>query len=466
MKSVSLSVAGALLLATVAHGTFAQTPARMPDDAQIRTLLVDRIDVQRQGIGMVVGVIDAQGKRIVSYGSAAAGSKQPLNGQSIFEIGSATKVFTALLLADAVQRGDVALTDPISRYLPADVTVPARGGRQITLEDLVTHTSGLPRLPSNLAPGDPANPYADYTVPQLYAFISSYELPRDIGVRYEYSNLGAGLLGHILARRAGVDYETLVRTRITQPLGMTSTAIGLTAEMKPRLVAGHNAGRVAVPLWDIPTLAGAGGLRSSADDLLIFLSAQLGLEPTALSAAATSTLATRRPTGQAGLEIALGWHLLKTPGGGEIAWHNGGTGGYRSFIGFNRANRTGVVVLSNMSTAAGADDIGRHLLEAGFPLMKATAARKAITVTGELLEGYVGKFELAPSFVIAITREGTRLFLQATNQPRFELFAETERKFFLKEVNAQVTFEVDEKGRAVQLILHQAGANQPAKRIE
>lgn len=126
-------------------------------------------------------------------------------------------------------------------------------------------------------------------------------------------------------------------------------------------------------------------------------------------------LATRRPTGQPGLDIALGWHLLKTLGGGEIAWHNGGTGGYRSFIGFDRANRTGVVVLSNMSTAAGADDIGRHLLEPGFPLMQATAARKAITVTGEVLEGYVGSFELAPNFVIAITREGTRLFLQATN---------------------------------------------------
>jgi CubicO group peptidase (beta-lactamase class C family) len=466
MKSVLLSVAGALLLAAAVHDTFAQTPAALPKDDQIRKLLVERIDVQQLGIGLVVGVIDAQGKRIVSYGSAAESSTQPLNGQSVFEIGSATKVFTALLLADAVQRGEVALTDPISRYLPADVKAPVRGGRQITLEDLATHTSGLPRLPSNLAPADPTNPYANYTVAQLHAFLSSYELPRDIGARYEYSNLGAGLLGHLLARRAGVDYETLVRTRITQPLGMTSTAIRLSANMKPRLVAGHNAGRVAVPLWDIPTLAGAGALRSTAEDLLTFLSAQLGLTPTPLSTTAASMLATRRPTGQPGLDIALGWHLMKTPGGGEIAWHNGGTGGYRSFIGFDRANRTGVVVLSNMFTAAGPDDIGRHLLDPGFPLVQATAARKTITVTEEVLKGYVGRFELAPSFVITITGEGTRLFLQATNQPRFELFAESERKFFLKEVDAQVTFEVDEMGRAARLILHQAGANQPAKRIE
>src|SRR5512132_4333622 len=140
-------------------------------------------------------------------------------------MGSATKVFTSLLLADSVRRGEVALSDPASKYLPPDVKIPERGGRQITLQDLATHTSGLPRLPSNLAAKDASNPYADYTVAQLYAFLSAYQLTRDIGSKYEYSNLGAGLLGHLLARRAGVDYETLVRTRITGPLGMNSTVV-------------------------------------------------------------------------------------------------------------------------------------------------------------------------------------------------------------------------------------------------
>ena len=162
----------------------------------------------------MVGVIEPQGRRVVAYGSLNQGDPRPLNGDTIFEIGSVTKVFTSLLLADMVQRGEVALADPVAKYLPADVKVPERGGRVITLVDLSTHTSGLPRMPSNFHPKDPANPYADYTVEQLYQFLSSYQLTRDIGSQFEYSNLGGGLLGQALARRAGMDYEALVRSRI------------------------------------------------------------------------------------------------------------------------------------------------------------------------------------------------------------------------------------------------------------
>ena len=173
----------------------------------------------RQSVGIVVGVIEPAGRRIVTYGRASTSEAVPLDGDTIFEIGSISKVFTSLLLADAVQRGEVALTDPISKYLPASVKVPERG-RAITLQDLATHTSGLPRLP-DMNPKDPENPYADYSVDQLYRFLSTYQLPRDVGASYEYSNLGAGLLGHILALRAGTDYESLVKSRITGPLGMT-----------------------------------------------------------------------------------------------------------------------------------------------------------------------------------------------------------------------------------------------------
>ena len=337
-------------------------------DADIKKILADRIDVQRQAVGLVVGVVDADGRRIVSHGTS--GSAASLDGDTMFEIGSATKVFTAILLVDAVTRGEVALTDPVAKYLPASVKVPSRSGKQITLQDLSMHTSALPRLPTNLSPANMANPYADYSVEQLYAFLSGYELPREIGERYEYSNLGAGLLGHVLALRAKMDYETLVRRRITEPLGMKSTVVTLTEPLKARLAAGHNAQRTAVPNWDIPTLAGAGALRSSANDMLTFLSAQIGLTPSPLSKPMQATLASRRPTPTPRLEIALGWHILVAPSGGEIVWHNGGTGGYRFFMGFHPTNRRGVVVLSNMSTPAGADDIGRHLLDPLFPLLK------------------------------------------------------------------------------------------------
>jgi len=183
---------------------FASAANAFPSDDEIRALLRQRIDEQHRGVGIVVGVIGPTERRVVSWGTFDGGAKK-VAGDTIFEIGSVTKVFTSLLLADAVARGEVALDDPVSKFLPANVKVPERGGKKITLLDLATHTSGLPSTPNNLVPKDPSNLYADYTVGQLYDFLSSYTLPRDIGSQYEYSNLGVGLLGIALARRVGMD---------------------------------------------------------------------------------------------------------------------------------------------------------------------------------------------------------------------------------------------------------------------
>jgi D-alanyl-D-alanine-carboxypeptidase/D-alanyl-D-alanine-endopeptidase len=457
----------ALCILMLAAGLAAAPPPKpiIVSDAEIRKMLVDRIDTGQQGVGIVVGVIEPAGRRIVAYGNFDRNAKRAVNGDTVFEIGSVTKVFTALLLADSVQRGEVALTDPVAQYLPPGTKVPERGGKKITLQDLATHTSGLPRLPTNFAPNDPANPYADYTVAQLYDFLATYELPRDIGAEYEYSNLGAGLLGHALSRKAGTDYETLVRTRIAAPLAMKSTAITLSEAMKKRLATGHDAQRERVPNWDFATLAGAGALRSTANDLLNFIAANLRSTSSPLAPALSSMLAARRPTSMAGQEIALGWHIASGAGGREIVWHNGGTGGYRSYIGFDPKSRTGVVVLSNTFTGAGIDDIGRHLLDPTAPLLQAPKPRKEIAVDAKVLDGYVGIYELAPSFVLTVTREGNQLFAQATGQPRAELFAESDKKFFYKVVEAQITFQTDEQGRATGLTLHQNG-DHPAKRVE
>ena len=187
--------------------------AAVLSDADIRAILADRIDVQRQGVAMVVGIIDPSGRRVVSYASVKKG-EGPVDGNTVFEIGSITKVFTSLLLADMVQRGEVALTDPVSKYLPPNVKMPERGGKKITLVDLATHTSALPRMPANFHPKDASNPYADFTVAQLYEFLASVELTRDVGSKYEYSNLGGGLLGHVLSprrnrlRNAGADPDS------------------------------------------------------------------------------------------------------------------------------------------------------------------------------------------------------------------------------------------------------------------
>src|SRR5215469_16997978 len=269
-KFFALLLASAMMIARTA--AFAQPPvpqtSPVPSDAEIRKILADRVGAENLGIGIVVGVIDAKGRRVVSYGSLAKDDKRPLDGDAIFEIGSMTKVFTSLVLMDMARKGEVSVTDPVSKYLPATVKVPERNGKKITLQDLATQSSGLPRMPNNFSPKDPLNPYADYTPERLYAFLSGYELTRDIGSQFEYSNLGVGLLGHALSLRAGVGYEAMVKAHVLAPLEMNSTGVVLTPGMKARLAAGHGPGLEPVPNWDIAALAGAGALRSSANDML------------------------------------------------------------------------------------------------------------------------------------------------------------------------------------------------------
>ncbi len=432
-----------------------------PANDEIRGILAERIDEQRQSVGIVVGIIEPEGRRIVPYGSLDTKSKRAVDGDTVFEIGSITKVFTALLLADAVERGEVALTDPVAKYLPATVKVPERNGRKITLQDLATHTSALPRLPSNLTPADPANPYADYTVAQMYDFLSGYELPRDIGAEYEYSNLAVGLLGHALALRTGKDFDALVKERITGPLGMKSTTVGVSEALGRRFASGHDAELRAVARWDLPTLAGAGALRSTANDLLTFLGVILGHTKSPLAPATESMLAVRRPAGP-DTEIALGW-IVSMKDGREIVWHNGGTGGYRSFMGFDPKSRIGVVVLSNTSTAGGQDDLGQYLLDQTSPLAQSP---EQVAANTKLFAQFVGRYELAPNFVLTVTREGDRLYTQATGQPKFEIFPKSDREYFLKVVDARITFEPDVDGRAPALVLHQNGRDMRAARIE
>jgi CubicO group peptidase (beta-lactamase class C family) len=444
----------------------ASTPAAPLSPAQVEAILKPRVG-DHPGLAIVVGLIDGAGKRsIVSVGSAGEGTTGPLDANTVFEIGSVTKVFTSALLADMVRRGEVALDDPVAKLLPSSVRLPSKDGRDITLLSLATHTSGLPRMPGNFAPKDAGNPYADYTVEQLYQFLGSLQLTRPVGETYEYSNLGAGLLGHALAVKLGKPYEVAVTERVLGPLGMKDTAITLPAGMKSRMSVGHTARGDVTPNWDLPTLAGAGALRSTVNDMMTFLAANFGAGPAEVCADLAATHIARHDTGQVPGQIGLAWHI-RTGKDVEVVWHNGGTGGFHSFVAFDKKRRTAVVVLHN--SAANIDDIGFHLLDAQFALVPATPPAKprvAIRVAAATIEAYVGEYALTPTFVIAVTREGEQLFAKATGQPRFPIFAETETRFFLKVVDAQVTFVKDEAGRVVELVLHQNGQEQRAKRQE
>jgi D-alanyl-D-alanine-carboxypeptidase/D-alanyl-D-alanine-endopeptidase len=211
----------------------AQTVIALPSDTAISKMLADRVDTLagvEDGIGIVVGVVGPQGRSVISYGHLNQGDGRPLNGDTDFEIGSVSKVFTALLLADMVHKGEVSLADPVAKYLPAGVKIPERNGHSITLLDLATHTSGLPFMPDELpAPNDSA---AKHSTALLYQFLAHYKLTRDPGVEWDYSNVGYWLLGQALATRAGTDYETLLQTRVISPLRLTGTANTPSPNMK------------------------------------------------------------------------------------------------------------------------------------------------------------------------------------------------------------------------------------------
>jgi CubicO group peptidase (beta-lactamase class C family) len=446
----------ALVPAIPARTASAQTPppAALSDSAA-RALITQRVEAG-MGVGIVAGLLDARGPRIVSYGQS--GNGRPLDGSTVFEIGSISKVFTALLLADMVQKGEVALDDPVSKYLPAAVKVPARDGRQITLLDLATQSSGLPRMPANFTPKDPANPYADYTVQQLYDFLSSYQLPRLPGARYEYSNLGFALLGHALALRAGKPWEQLVQDRVIQPLGLSDTRVTLTPSMKARLATGHADGEPAAS-WALTTFAPAGALRSTANDMLRFVAAAMD-STGPLAPLFRATEQSRRVITPGRLEIGLGWHILHLDGH-DIVWHNGGTGGYHALAAFEPASRRAVVLLANSTDDI--DDIGMHLLDPAGPVREPP---RLVTVAPEVLDRYVGEYQLAPTFVIDVTRTGGKLFIQATGQPRIRVFASSDREFFLTAVDARITFVTEAAtGPATALVLHQNGMDQTARRV-
>lgn len=443
------AIGAGLLLVAAGRGAAAQALS----DSAARAAIEARVEAG-MGVGIVAGLLDAGGARVVAWGQS--GNGRALDGKTVFEIGSITKVFTSLILADMVRKGEVALDDPVAKYLPSTVKVPARNARLITLLDLATQSSGLPRMPANFAPRDPANPYADYTEAQLYDFLSRYELPRDPGASYEYSNLGFALLGQALARRAGKPWAELVRERVVAPLGLRDTRVSLVPAMMSRLASGHADGKPAAS-WDLGVFEPAGALRSTADDMLRFIRAAMDTAGP-LAPVFRATEQSRRVITPGRLEIGLGWHILHI-NGHDIIWHNGGTGGYHAFAGFEPATGRGVVLLANSTDDI--DDIGVHLLDPASPLR---AAPPAVAVAPAVLDRYVGRYALSPTFAIDVTRDGGTLYVQATGQPKFRAFAASDREFFLTVVDARISFMQAGDAPASALVLHQNGVDQTARR--
>jgi CubicO group peptidase (beta-lactamase class C family) len=313
--------------------------------------------------GVTIGVVQHGVRRIFTYG--------PAKPDSVFEIGSISKTFTALILAQMVEQKLVRLDEPVRELLPPN-TVAKPAGPEISLLDLSDQHSGLPRMPDNFAPADPNNPYADYNTKLLYAFLAKQGVALPTNAPFVYSNLGVGLLGQALANRAAKPYPQLLHEQVTGPLGLTDTAITLTPAMQSRFIQGYDGDHHPARAWDLDALAGAGGIRSTAADMLTYLEAQL--HPDHLPAAALAS-----PNGKTlpaaialdhvihadvgnGMHIALNWFQYDATGS---FWHNGGTGGFSSYAIFNPAQDFAVIVLSNVAPSPGTltDDIGLHVAQ-------------------------------------------------------------------------------------------------------
>lgn len=449
-----------LLLAGLALALF----ARAPDLGELESLLLNRTGDNHKAVGIVLGLLDATGERYLASGATAPGGTVAPDADTVFEIGSITKVFTSLALADMVVRGEVGLDDPVAKFLPATVKLPERDGRKITLLDLSNQVSGLPRMPDNFKPADMGDPYVDYGPARMYEFLASVQLTRGIGERYEYSNLGVGLLGHVLALKAGMSYEELVRKRILEPLGMNDTAMTLSDRLKTRLATGTGPNLSPVKNWNFDALAPAGALRSTARDMLKFLAAAMGLRDTPLRTSFDLMLKSERQAGAADLTIGMGWHIWRKYGT-EIVWHNGGTGGYRTWAGFDPAKKSAVAVLCN--TSFGVDDLGCHALEPKWPVgrFKPAVARTAITLDEQALQAFVGEYEIEPGVLVAVTASDGRLRIKSPGQAEvfYRPWGPTE---FFRIGGRELTFFKDATGAVVRLTLYHEGHEFEAKKIK
>lgn len=311
-----------------------------------------------KNVGLVIGVIEDGESHVYAYGKIATDSDVTPDESTVFEIASVGKTFTATVLAEMSLRGELDLDDSIENFLPDDVRTPQSKGRSITLHDLATHCSGLPCMPPNFREGDPLNPYADYTIEEMYEALGQIELTEPIGWVYEYSNFGFGLLGHLLELKLASSYEQIVIDRLCAPLELNATRMTLDESLKRRLAVPHANGKPVV-VWEDTTMAGAGSFLSTAGDMIRFLSAHFNAGDSPLKKAMSLTIQKRRPTNAPATAMGLGWHV-DSENALDIVWHNGGSGGSRSYAAMLPSSKTAVVVLSNSTSSV--DDLGKKLL--------------------------------------------------------------------------------------------------------
>jgi CubicO group peptidase (beta-lactamase class C family) len=447
-----LQIAPLSLLAPTAWGAPAEAA---PVDEALQTLLTERL--KQEGVALAAARLLPDG-RLELAAASKPGTPAVSADRHGFEIGSITKVFTGLLLAEAVVRGELRLDDAVE----AQLGFPLRDsvGQPLRYVDLATHRSGLPRLAPNMKSANEADPYADYRDAQLLEALRGHHGTRRRDEAFEYSNYATGVLAWLLALRSGQPLTRLLQQRIYTPLGM-----GQPAQL-PR-VSGHNAQGAPVPAWNFtePT-AGAGAIVMSAAQLARFGQAALGQFEHPLRQAFALALQVHSPLGpQPGLQMGLGW-MLTDRDNRRLATHDGATFGFTSSMWLNLSDKRGGVVLSN--AAVSVTDIAMHLMDETRPLRDPAAERRVTgqtvqSLSAEQLAPLAGIYAASPEFKLTVRTRDGKLYAQATGQGEFELFARRPRRFFAKITPLEIEFAGD-SGQSDSLVIAQGGGKTPFRR--
>lgn len=511
-----------------APGTAGSSGAEEAEEEDpVQRVLRERVEGYGQTVGIVAGIIRGINRYVYAHGTLNRGTIRRVSAMTVFEIGQLSSLYTTAMLSLMVQRGDMNLTDRVSAYLPESVTVPVTpAGRPILIEHLATHTSGLPRLPDNLVSDDPDDPLKGYSVELMYAFLARHaDAQRDGAERffdlndpegrdpegesssvsenrnegedpsgtesrdetqdrfdtddpfeaqghYVHSDLGMGLLGHVLERAAGESYDDLIRELLGDPIKLANTANKPTPSMRTYMATGHDDAGRPVPAWSDTALVGGTGLRSNLHDMMTLVSANMGIiyalpedftedDSTRYHASFDSLIVARKPTDVPGVETALGWKVRKDERDRDVHWLSGRTNGFYAFAAFLKDWRKGVVVLSNSS--ASVEDVGFHLLSARNPL--APPPKKVVRMSEAAYEACTGTYAFSREFTVDITYSDGKLYGQPPGQPRSELILESSGDFYLADEDARITFVRDETGNVDHFLFLQDGKTHRAERV-
>lgn len=406
--------------------------------------------------GLVIGVYDAGKLEIYGFGAGPGGA--PPNGRTLYEIGSVTKVYTSLLLADAVQRKEVELDQRVADLLPPGVTAPTKDGQAITLRHLALHVSSLPRLPpSLLARADAPDPYAGYSEDQLYQDLIATELAVAPGTKFEYSNFGAGLLGIVLGRKIGPDFPRALRARILDPLELRDTYFVVPASAAHRRAQGTTNDLVNAAPWTFDAMSGAGGLVSTAHDQLALIAAELDATTGSKQALRAPMRLTqeKQVENQQTQNSGLGW-IVDSHG---RYWHNGSTGGFHAFVGFDPSAKRGIVILASTATS-----LVDRLADILYQVLDGTAPAPVVFPGPDKLASYAGTYDFSGT-KLTVKAIGKRLYIEGPGEPPRRLSPISDHEFLLEQLQALVAFQLD-GGKVARVVFVVGGQQLIAPRVE